>query len=86
MLNTEIIRKLRADHVVVVTSDFHMRRALGAFRAAGVDAIPAISRDPFPPRFWGDWVMPGERGLVNASAFAHEVLGIAYYRLRGWYR
>jgi uncharacterized SAM-binding protein YcdF (DUF218 family) len=86
LLDTEVIRNLRADRVVVVTSDFHMRRAVGAFRAAGLEVTPAVSREPLPPRFWGDWVIPGERGLVTASAFAHEVLGIAYYRLRGWYR
>ncbi len=84
--DTDIIRTLRSDHVVVVTSDFHMRRVVGAFRAEGLDVIPAVSREPLPPRFWGDWVMPGERGLLNASAFAHEVLGIAYYNVRGWYR
>jgi len=86
VLDLEIVRKVGAAHVVLVTSDFHMWRAVGAFRAAGIEVVPAISRDPFPARFWDDWVLPGERGLREASSFAHEVLGIGYYRARGWYR
>jgi uncharacterized SAM-binding protein YcdF (DUF218 family) len=86
MLDSELVRTLRVEHVVLVTSDFHMWRAVGAFRAAGLEVVPAISRDPFPARHWDDWVVPGERGLRDASAFAHEALGILYYRFRGWSR
>lgn len=86
VLDSELVRASGAAHVVLVTSDFHMWRAVGAFRAAGLEVIPAISRDPFPARFWDDWVVPGERGLREASTFAHEAFGILYYQLRGWYR
>lgn len=86
VLDSEIVRTLRAEHVVLVTSDFHMRRAVGAFRAAGVEVIPAVSRDPFPPDSIDDWVVPGERGIRDAASAAHELLGIGYYRARGWYR
>jgi uncharacterized SAM-binding protein YcdF (DUF218 family) len=85
-LDLEIIRRLKVERVILVTSDFHMRRSVGAFRAAGVEVTPAIARDPFPAREWQDWVVPGDEGLRRSSALAHEVLGIAYYALRGWYR
>jgi len=42
-----LVKSLKVDHVVLVTSDIHMRRSLGALRAQGVDVIPAIARDPF---------------------------------------
>jgi len=86
VFDSAMVRKLGAEHLVLVTSDFHMWRAVGAFRAAGFEVIPAISRDPLPARFWDESVVPGERGLREASVFAHEVFGILYYRLRGWYR
>ena len=85
-MDLEIVRGLKADHVVLVTSDFHMRRSIGAFRAQGVEAIPAITRDPFPARSWQDWVVPGDEGLWGSASVAHEVLGIGYYAARGWYR
>lgn len=86
VFDSALVRKLGVEHVVLVTSDFHMWRSVGAFRAAGFEVIPAISLDPLPARFWDEWLVPGERGLRDASIFAHEVLGILYYRLRGWYR
>jgi uncharacterized SAM-binding protein YcdF (DUF218 family) len=81
-----MLRSLQVDQVVLVTSDIHMLRSLCTFRAAGVDAIPAIARNPYadaPPR---QRVVPGERGLMLSSAVAHEVLGIGYYYVRGWCR
>jgi uncharacterized SAM-binding protein YcdF (DUF218 family) len=70
---------------VIVTSDFHMRRSLGAFRAVGIDGIPAIVRDPFPPETFWDWIVPGQDALWRSHLMAHELLGIAYYAARGWY-
>jgi uncharacterized SAM-binding protein YcdF (DUF218 family) len=81
-----MLPKLNVEHLVLVTSEVHMRRAIGTFRAAGVRAIPAIVREPFPPRSWQDWVVPREEGLWGTSMLAHEILGIGYYAVRGWYR
>jgi uncharacterized SAM-binding protein YcdF (DUF218 family) len=80
-----LLPKLEVDHLIVVTSDFHMRRTLGAFRAAGIHGIPAVVRDPFPPRSYRDWIVPSEAGLLSANLLMHEVLGVAYYAVRGWY-
>src|SRR5262245_40859070 len=86
VFDSALVRKLGMAHVVLVTSDYHMWRSVGAFRAAGMEVIPAISRDPLPALFWDEWLVPGERGLREASVFAHEAFGIIYYWLRGWYR
>ena len=79
-----LVKSLKADHVVLVTSDIHMRRSLGAFRAQGVDAIPAIARDPWKSQKWWDWMIPSENGLDLSSRTVHEILGLAFYAARNW--
>jgi uncharacterized SAM-binding protein YcdF (DUF218 family) len=74
------------EQVILVTSESHMRRALGAFRAAGVNAIPAVARE-FPEDVTlNRLLLPSEEGLAVASINAHELLGWAYYWIRGWWR
>jgi uncharacterized SAM-binding protein YcdF (DUF218 family) len=79
---------LKSRHVrrtILVTSAIHMPRALGTFRAAGVDAIPAPVREPgasLPAIRRG---LPSAAGLLFSSQLAHECIGLAYYRLRGWW-
>ena len=81
-----ILRQLGAAHVIVVTSDVHMRRSLGVFRAQGFDAVPAIARDPNEPGGWFEWLMPDQDGLDLSGAVVHEALGIAWYVAHGWMR
>jgi uncharacterized SAM-binding protein YcdF (DUF218 family) len=81
-----LLPTLGVDRVVLVTSRVHMRRALGAFRAAGIDAIPAPARDrrTQPDGLWR--VLPTDAGLYETAVAAHEAAGLLYYWLRGWYR
>ncbi|HEX4628304.1 MAG TPA: YdcF family protein [Gemmatimonadales bacterium] len=74
------------EQVILVTSQTHMRRALGAFRAVGIAAIPAIAQEfdrdlPVSRQF-----LPSDDGLFLAASNAHEMLGCAYYWLRGWWK
>jgi uncharacterized SAM-binding protein YcdF (DUF218 family) len=67
--------------VVVVTHAWHMRRALVAFAAAGLEVSPeptgAASRETW---LWTD-LLPHATALA-ASAFAiHELVGIVWYRV-----
>lgn len=83
---SRMLRTHPTDHVVLVTSRVHMRRSIGVFRAVGIDAIPAIARDPATPEtLWG-MLFPTDKGLREAALTAHEVLGLVAYSLRGWYR
>jgi uncharacterized SAM-binding protein YcdF (DUF218 family) len=74
------------DQVVLVTSQTHMRRALGAFRAVGLRPIPAVAQEFERTKPLSTWILPSEEGLAIASGNAHEVIGLAYYWLRGWWR
>ena len=78
----------RDDPVVVVTSGFHMRRTLLAFRKAGfthVDPLAAASivaeADPGPHvwwryTLWSNWEREDE--------IARELTAMLVYKLRGW--
>jgi uncharacterized SAM-binding protein YcdF (DUF218 family) len=79
-----LVSSLGLQHVVLVTSAVHMRRALATFRAAGVPAIPAPAREERGRLRWRLAFLPSEPGLYEASLVAHELLGFAYYGYRGW--
>lgn len=69
---------------LLVTSAFHMPRAIGAFRAAGfaVEAYPVDWRT----RGWADAAWPVARlslGLARSDAAVHEWIGLLAYRLTG---
>ena len=84
VVTARLVRERQIDRVVLVTSGVHMRRALGSFRAVGIDAIPAAARgwEQDSPRS-ARW-LPGEHGLWYSARVAHELLGLAYYAARGW--
>ncbi len=80
-----MLPSLQVDRLVLVTSAVHMRRSLGVFRSVGLDPIPAIAQ-PSPHNQTRGWrgVLPSTRGLEETDSVVHELLGLAYYRLRGW--
>jgi uncharacterized SAM-binding protein YcdF (DUF218 family) len=80
------LEQLGAEHVVLVTSRRHMRRSIGAFRAVGITAIPAVARNSFLDRPWREWWLPRREGLDEAHAVVHEYLGIVGYAARGRYK
>ena len=81
-----ILESRGVSQVILVTSGLHMTRALGTFRAAGIPAIPAIAREFDPEPSLASVLLPSKEGLGLAAENAHEVIGIAYYWLRGWWR
>lgn len=81
-----LLQQMNARRVIVVTSDYHMRRSLGAFRAVGIDAVPAIARDPETPMPIARWLTPTPDALRFSGHVAHEVVGLAVYAGRGWWR
>jgi uncharacterized SAM-binding protein YcdF (DUF218 family) len=69
----------------LVTSAFHMSRAVGCFRKAGLDPIPypvdfrATPREPFSPGF-----TPTLGSLSTSTMALHEYIGYGVYRALGY--
>ena len=81
-----ILESRGASQVILVTSGIHMTRALGTFRAAGIPAVPAIAREFDREPSLAMILLPSREGLGVAAENMHEIVGIAYYWLRGWWR
>jgi uncharacterized SAM-binding protein YcdF (DUF218 family) len=70
--------------LVLVTSPTHMRRAVAAFRAAGLDPIPSPSRltsEHIPTRFF---LLPNYDSLHDSDLAIYDYAATAYYWMRGW--
>ena len=71
--------------VLLVTTAWHMPRAMGVFRAHGYDPIAAPTdyrTDPGRPFHPLD-LLPSADSLGDSADAFHEYLGIAWYTLRG---
>jgi uncharacterized SAM-binding protein YcdF (DUF218 family) len=86
VLIAPMLRHLRVNQVVLVTSDVHMRRSMGAFHAQGLHPIPAIAPDPRRLSPWSYKLRPTGYGLSFSAEVLHELIGIPYYWVRGWWR
>jgi uncharacterized SAM-binding protein YcdF (DUF218 family) len=83
---TPILRQRRIERLVLVTSEIHMRRAVGTFRASGWEPVAAVAPDARGDRRrWRDYWVPGF-GLGTSAQLSHELLGVSYYIVRGWWR
>ncbi|WP_321887381.1 YdcF family protein [Paraburkholderia bannensis] len=79
-----IVHAQRADTIFVVTSAYHMARAMLDFERFGMHAVPAVSEVRHVRLgFW-----PRAGNLRNAETALHELIGIAQfhvYVLLGWF-
>ena len=71
---------------LLVTSAFHMRRALAAFQQSGIDVTPAATdfRGRNPAYTTALDLLPDADSLARTTIFVKEIIGIWVYRLRGW--
>ncbi len=78
-----ILRPEGRTRIALVTSAWHMQRSVLAFTKAGFEVVPAptgyISREETGIL---DWI-PRSEGLSATRAALWELLGVAWYRLRG---
>ncbi|MCU0354042.1 MAG: YdcF family protein [Cytophagales bacterium] len=71
---------------LLVTSAFHMRRAAGCFRKAGVP-VTVFSTDFYgSPRKWTPdyWLLPSEGAIGKWSTLWHEWIGYVSYAVTGY--
>ena len=79
----EVLRRNGAASVVLITDARSMPRAAACFRKAGIRVVPA----PSSFREFGPLsreLLPGWTAIARNEATLHEVVGLAWYRLRGW--
>jgi uncharacterized SAM-binding protein YcdF (DUF218 family) len=81
-LSAAILRQAGIADAYLVTHAWHMKRALIAFRRAGISATPAPVRFDRPFLFDGDSLVPHISALADCTYAIHEWIGIAYYLLR----
>jgi len=73
-----------AGPVYLVTSALHMRRSVAVAERLGLRMQPfACGYRQLEDPSWRAW-LPNAGGPALFSAVLHEVLGLAYYRVRGW--
>ena len=72
--------------VLLVTSAAHMRRAMAAFRQASIEATAASAdvRGSYPVYNSLLDFLPNADALSETSGVIKEMIGLVYYRLRGW--
>ncbi len=83
---SEIVRAAGWERVLLVTSASHMARAVGAFRAVGIDVIPsptAFGVLEAPPLDLLDF-LPNAGALAQSSGVIHELIGRWFYCWQGW--
>ena len=73
---------------LLVTSGTHMPRALAAFESVGLEVIPSPTDVPSPSfslriRNIFD-ILPDAAALNKTTLAIKEILGLAFYRIRGW--
>jgi uncharacterized SAM-binding protein YcdF (DUF218 family) len=69
---------------VLVTSPMHMRRALGAFREAGLEPIPSASAQASETAPSPSPLLPHPEALRASQSALREALALVYYAARGW--
>lgn len=76
------------EHVLLVTSAWHMPRGLAAFERAGIDVTPAPTGFVHRPgwqedQLYTDW-LPGAGAFLTSYYAIHEYLGALWYQIRYW--
>ncbi len=82
VLVARMLKGLGVRQSVIVTSDVHMPRSLASFRAVGINPVPAGAADPGLSQ--PNPMLPSMKGLRFSLELLHELIGLAWYRLRGW--
>ncbi len=71
----------RPGRYLLVTSAFHMPRALGCFRRAGIDVVPYPVDHRFGPTSWTGLSPVNRFGELDMAM--SEIAGLVFYRLLG---
>ena len=88
LYSAEIIRQQGFQKLLLVTSAFHMRRSVGVFHRQGLypDLYPVDFFSPLAAqRIRLSDFFPSAHMLSTTTLMVHELLGVAMYRVQGYY-
>ncbi|WP_316976510.1 YdcF family protein [Shumkonia mesophila] len=83
VLSFPLARPRPGETWIMVTSAFHMPRAVGCFRKAGWTILPYPVDYKTGRSFLSDFSLNPASRLMSLNAAAHEWLGLVFYRLTG---
>jgi len=75
--------RLKCEKVILVTSGFHMPRAVGVFRKAGLEVIPYPTDLKFEGRYNVYSFFPKYSVFYDSSIAIREYIGLLFYKIRG---
>lgn len=81
----QMLDKMKAKKIILVTSAFHVPRSYALFKKAGVDAVPVptdfvVTDEKYSPFSF----IPNSGNLSLSSIAIKEYVGLFVYRLMGW--
>ena len=93
--SAEILREKGLNRILLVTSAWHMPRAVRLFEAQGLEVIPApvdfvVTQEGWQRLWQPDWrtqivgLLPNADSLALTTLMLKEHLGLLVYQLRGW--
>jgi uncharacterized SAM-binding protein YcdF (DUF218 family) len=83
LYGAEVLRRHGVERVALVVDARSMVRAGASLRKQGIQVTPAPSRfDQWGPL--SEEIFPNWKGLKGNEDTLHEVLGLLWYRMRGW--
>jgi uncharacterized SAM-binding protein YcdF (DUF218 family) len=79
----EILRNAGIRTVALVVDSRSMPRAAACLRREGINVVPAPSTFTDPPLNAEDW-LPDWKAIGRNEITLHEIVGLCWYKLRGW--
>jgi len=82
----KIMKSANLKTAVMITSAWHMRRALGCFKIEGmkIDIHPTDRLFEGPPTGLDDLIIPHTNNIIKWETLMHEIAGITMYKIRGY--
>jgi uncharacterized SAM-binding protein YcdF (DUF218 family) len=82
----KIMKAANLKTAVIITSAWHMRRALGCFEIEGikVDIHPTDRLYDDPPFTPDDFIIPNTGNIRKWETLMHEIAGVIMYKIRGY--
>jgi uncharacterized SAM-binding protein YcdF (DUF218 family) len=81
--SSAMLRARNISRVALVTEAYSMPRAARAFEKSGITVVPAVSRRTQLNGDYNDY-FPGASVIARNGEIIHEIVGLLWYKLRGW--